>query len=56
MSVPKNKKQETKAQKVDNDKAEMHDIEEELHEIRREIMSDLGKDAEPPATAQDGLR
>jgi hypothetical protein len=55
MSVPKNKQQETKVQKMDKDKAELRDIEEELHEIRREIMEALGKDTDPPAT-QDGLR
>lgn len=54
MSVPKNKQQEIKAQKADQDKAELRDIEEELHEIRREIMNALGKNTDPPAT-QDEL-
>ncbi|WP_285056001.1 hypothetical protein [Pedobacter ginsengisoli] len=55
MAVPKNKQQETKVQKADQEKAELRDIEEELHEVRREIMDALGKDTDPPAT-QDGLR
>lgn len=55
MSAPKNKQKEKKAQKTAEDQAELRDIEEELHEIRTEIINALGKDTDPPAT-QEGLR